>query len=71
MVLLVITAFALAVFFVIDTVQDVQDYKLERAIDNSRDLRWRNILDAIESHDRDLELGAAIDRHPSNWDDEQ
>lgn len=68
--LLVVTAGALAVLFVLDTLRDVQEYRLERAIDATRDVRWRNILDCIESHSNDLELDSAVDRHPSNYTDE-
>lgn len=69
MTLLAITAFALAVLFAVDTLKDIQDYRLERAIDDSRDVRWQNILDVIESHENDLDLDAAKKRHPSGWDD--
>ena len=69
MSLLAITVIALAFLFAVDTVLDVQRYRLECKIEDTRDVRWQNILDCIESHERDLEIDAATKRHPSGWDD--
>jgi hypothetical protein len=69
MMLLAVTALGLAVMFIAGTLRDIENYRLERAIETTRDVRWQNILDAIESHERDLEIDAATKRHPSGWDD--
>ena len=68
MMLLAVTALGLAVMFIAGAWRDIEDYRLERVIEATRDVRWQNILDAIESHHNDLELDSAVDRHPSNWD---